>query len=180
MKFLYVFPAFLSCFAPAAAIYSQALPTATRRPVQIGVGFSIAAPDYGERYIQGLSLFGDLGLGHRFGLEGDVHYVSLRTPTDIGENTFLIGPRYNVLHQDRFNAYVKGMGGIGRFVYQLGYFQQPHTDTFVALSFGAGMEYRASPHVNVRAIDIEAQKWPNYNPHTLSPFVITFGVAYIP
>ena len=180
MKSLHLFPASLLFLVSCASIHAQALPTATRRPVQIGLGFSVAAPDYGERYIQGFSLFGDIGLARRLGVEGDIHYVSLRTPTDVGENTYLIGPRYNLLHQDRFNAYIKGMGGVGRFVYQLGYFQQPHTNTFAAFSFGAGMEYRASRHINVRAIDIEAQKWPNYSPHTLSPFVITFGAAYVP
>ena len=179
MKFLYFFPVSL-CLISSADLQAQAVYAANRNSVQIGLGFSLAAPDYGERYIQGISFYGDLGLPRRFSLEGDIHYVSLHTPTDIGENTFLIGPRYTVLHQDRFNAYIKGMGGIGRFVYQLGYFQQPHTDTFTAISFGAGMEYRASRHVNIRAIDIEAQKWPNYDPHTLSPFVITFGAAYIP
>ncbi len=179
MKFLHLFPASL-CLIPSATLQAQAVYTANRTPVQIGVGFTLASPDYGERFIKGVSFFGDLGLPRRFSLEGDIHYVSLLTPTDIGENTFLLGPRYTVLHQDRFNAYVKAMGGVGRFVYQLGYFQQPHTDTFAAFSFGAGMEYRAGRHINVRAIDIEAQKWPNYSPHTLSPFVVTFGVAYIP
>ena len=179
MKSFHLFPASLF-FLVSPALQAQALPTATRTPVQIGVGFTLASPDYGERFIKGVSLFGDLGLPRRFSLEGDIHYVSLLTPTDIGENTFLLGPRYTVLHQDRFNAYVKAMAGIGRFVYQLGYFQQPHTDTFTALSFGAGMEYRASRHINIRAIDIELQKWPNYDPHTLSPFVVTFGAAYVP
>ena len=179
MKYLHLFPASLFLIS-SAATQAQAVYAANRAQVQIGLGVTLASPDYGERYIQGVSLFGDLGLPRRFSLEGDIHYVSLLTPTDIGENTFLVGPRYTVLHQDRFNAYVKAMGGIGRFVYQLGYFQQPHTDTFTALSFGAGMEYRAGRHINVRAIDIEAQKWPNYSPHTLSPFVVTFGIAYIP
>ena len=179
MKFLHLLSGSLF-LGLSTALQAQAVYAANRTPVQIGLGFTLASPDYGERYIKGISVFGDLGLPRRFSLEGDVHYVSLLTPTDVGENTFLLGPRYNVLHQDRFNAYVKAMGGVGRFVYQLGYFQQPHTNTFAALSFGAGMEYRAGRHINVRAIDIEAQKWPDFNPHTLSPFVITFGVAYIP
>lgn len=167
-----------------ASAHAQAVPAATRiRSAQVGVGFSFAVPDYGGTYIKGFSAYGDADLWRRVGVEADVHYISVFTPTDIGEDTYLIGPRFSLIRQGRLNAYVKALGGIGRFEYQKGYYAHPHTDTFGAFAVGGGIEYKASKHLNVRAIDIEAQKWPGYGTpgfasHGLSPFVTTFGVAY--
>ncbi|WP_348266355.1 hypothetical protein P8936_10125 [Edaphobacter paludis] len=150
---------------------------------QVGAGFTFAIPDYGPTYIKGYTIYADADLWRRFGFEADVHQVNVLTPTDIGEDTYLIGPRFSVIRQDRFTAYVKALGGLGRFEYQTGYYRHPHTDTFGVFSVGGGIDFRASQHINIRAIDIEAQKWPSYGTpgfpaHGLSPFVTTFGVAY--
>ena len=165
--------------------HAQATPMATRvGQVQVGAGFSFAIPDYSGTYIKGLTVYGDADLWRRLGIEADVHYISILTPTDIGQNTFLIGPRFSVIRQGRMNAYVKVLGGVGRFVYQPGWNPNPHTDTFGVYSLGGGIEFRASRHLNIRAVDIEAQRWPSYGTpgfpaHGLSPFVTTFGAAYV-
>ena len=167
-------------FVLPAAVRSQAIPTATRsRSLQVGGGFSFASPDYGGSYIMGITGYTDLDLPHRFGAELDLHFMNIFTPTDIGESTFLIGPRYSILSQHRLNAYIKALGGFGRFAYQQGTYPNPHTDTYGVFSIGGGVEFRASDHINVRAIDFEAQRWPGYADHGLSPFVTTFGVAYV-
>lgn len=164
--------------------HAQAVPAATRlRSAQVGVGFSFAVPDYGSTYIKGFTAYGDADLWRRVGVEADIHYISVFTPTDIGEDTYLIGPRFSLIRQGRLNAYVKALGGIGRFEYQQGRYLPTHTDTFGVFSVGGGIEFKASKHINVRAIDIEAQKWPSYGTpgfaaHGLSPFVTTFGAAY--
>jgi hypothetical protein len=116
-------------------------------------------------------------------VEADVHYISILTPTDIGEDTYLVGPRFSLVRQGRVNAYVKVLGGVGRFQYQSGTYPNPHTDTYGVFSVGGGVDFRASEHISIRAVDIEAQKWPGYGTpgfaaHGLSPFVTTFGVAY--
>lgn len=164
--------------------HAQAIPAATRlRSPQVGVGFSFAVPDYGGTFLKGFTAYGDADIWRRLGVEATMHYVSVFTPTDIGEDTYLIGPRFSLIRQGRVNAYVKALGGVGRFEYQSGYYPHPHTDTFGVFSIGGGIDFRASKHLNVRAIDIEAQKWPGYGTpgyaaHGLSPFVTTFGVAY--
>lgn len=166
------------------ASYGQAIPMAKRLGhVQVGAGFSFAVPDYGGTYIKGFTVYGDADLWRRLGLEADAHFVNILTPTDIGENTFLIGPRFSLVRQGRLNAYVKALGGVGRFQYQDGTYQPSHTDTFGVYSLGGGIEFRASPHLNIRAVDIEAQRWPSYGTpgfpaHGLTPFVTTFGAAY--
>jgi hypothetical protein len=175
---------FVLVFGLSVASYGQAVPTATRLgSLQVGAGFSFAIPDYGEKYIKGLTVYGDANLTHRLGVEVDLHFISILTPTDIGEDTYLIGPRYSIVRQGRVNAYVKALGGVGLFKYQSGTYPNPHTDTFGVFSVGGGIDFRASQHINIRAIDIEAQKWPGYATpgfpaHGLSPFVTTFGVAY--
>ncbi len=167
------------------ASQGQAIPAAMRTgQVQVGAGFSFAIPDYGPTYIKGFTAYADADLKHRLGLEADVHYISILTPTDIGEDTFLIGPRFTLLHRNRLNAYAKVLGGLGRFEYQQGTYQPTHTDSFGVFSLGGGIEYRASQHINVRAVDIEAQRWlgygtPGFASHGLTPFVTTFGVAYV-
>ena len=164
--------------------HAQAVPMATRLgSAQVGAGFSFATPDYGQTFIKGFTVYGDVDVVHRLGIEGDVHYVSILTPTDIGEDTFLVGPRFSIIRQGRVDAYAKVLGGVGRFEYQSGGYPHPHTDSFGVVSFGGGIDFRASQHINIRAIDIEAQRWPGYGTpgfpaHGLSPFVTTFGAAY--
>lgn len=175
---------FVFALGLSVASHAQAVPMAKRiGTVQAGVGFSFAIPDYGETYIKGFTVYGDADLWRRVGLEATMHYISVLTPTDIGEDTYLIGPRFSLIRRDRLNAYVKALGGVGRFHYQSGYYAHPHIDTFGAFSIGGGIEFRASEHINIRAIDIEAQRWPGYGTpgfatHGLTPFVTTFGVAY--
>jgi hypothetical protein len=168
----------------SVASNAQAVPMAQRLgSAQVGAGFSFAIPDYGGTYIKGYTVYGDVDLWRRVGIEADVHQINVLTPTDIGEDTYLIGPRFSLLRRGRVNAYAKALGGIGRFEYQSGSYPHPFTDTFGVFAGGGGIDFRASRHINIRAIDIEAQRWPSYGTpghtsHGLTPFVTTFGVAY--
>lgn len=172
-------------FSSSAVAHAQAVPAAVR-PIraQVGAGFSFAKPDYGSVYVKGFTVYGDATLYHRIGVEADVHYNSVRTPTDIGENTFMVGPTVSLVHEGWMNFYAKALGGFGRFQYQEGTFSSPnpnsppHTDTVAAYAIGGGIDLRASKHVNIRAVDIEQQWWPGYGAHGLAPFVTTFGAAY--
>lgn len=165
--------------------HGQALPSAARPvEVQAGVGFSFARPDFvspynpGFPYIKGFTVYADATYHHRFGFEAEVHDDSILTPADIGENTYMIGPKVSVIHQDRMNLYAKGLGGLGAFEYQKNTYPNPHTDTYGIFAVGGGIEFRASRHINVRAIDIEQQWWRGFAPRGIAPFVATLGVAY--
>jgi hypothetical protein len=172
----------ISSFAAKA----QALPGSVRPiVVQGGVGFSFAKPDFvplyaatGFPYIKGFTAYADATYYQRVGLEAEVHFDSIFTPADIGENTYMVGPRVVLIHEDRMNLYAKGMGGLAAFEYQKGDYPNPHADTYGAFGAGAGIDFRASRHINVRAIDVEQQWWPSFTPKELRPLVVTFGVAY--
>ncbi|QNI36293.1 outer membrane beta-barrel protein [Edaphobacter sp. 4G125] len=160
--------------------YAQAIPTATRNSgLQVGAGYSFASPDYGQRKIQGYSIYGTFDFTRHIGIEGDIHRVNVITPTDIGENTYLLGPRY-VLHFGRFHPYAKGLLGLGFFPtnYDKGS-GKPNTNYHHKIyAFGGGVDYTVSRHFNVRAVDFEYQRWPGWKPDGLTPYVFTFGAAY--
>lgn len=157
--------------------HGQAVPTASRNgSAQIGVGGTFISPDYTQQYIKGISIYGNYDIGLHLGVEGDIH-ISLVTPGDISENSYLLGPRYK-WHYKRFEPYAKVLLGLGRFGFQTGNFPSAATFTYFQFAPGGGLDVRATRHINVRAFDVEFQKWPGFESHGLSPIVYTIGVAY--
>lgn len=157
--------------------HGQATPTAERTTtVQIGTGWSVVSPDYGPKKTQGVTVYGTLDFTPHWGIEGDVHKTSIITPIDIGEDSYLLGPRY-VFGYNRLRPYVKALFGLGRFQYQ--YDNAPHTAyTYKIYAFGGGVDVRSTEHINIRAIDFEYQNWPRYASSGLTPLVFSFGAAY--
>jgi hypothetical protein len=172
----------IGCFACvlgfATMLQGQAIPTASRTgSIQVGVGVMTTSPDYAQQYIKGLTFYADYGFLHNIGIEGEVHY-SVITPTDLSENTYLIGPRYTV-RRKRFSGYAKALFGMGRFGTQGGSFETTATTAYTAYAFGGGLEYMATRNINVRVFDVELQKWPSFPPNGLSPISYSIGVAYV-
>jgi opacity protein-like surface antigen len=169
---------FAAMLGSASFAHAQALPTATGRgSLQAGVGVTLAEPDYGQKSIKGISGFITFDFTPHFGVEAVVHYVALVTPTDLAENTFLIGPRY-VYRKGRFNPYAKLLIGRGDLVIQETN-DNPgrYSGNYLAFALGAGLDIDITHHLVVRAIDVEYQRWPNLG-NGLSPIVATVGVAY--
>jgi hypothetical protein len=168
----------LSLFAAGAG--AQALPAASREPIDVGAAFSFGSPGYQDTptYVEGLTLFATAGLRGRLAAQLDVHLDSLITPVDIGENTYLLGPRFSIFKEERANIYVKVQGGLGQFQYQSGSYAIPRSFTYGIFSGGAGIEYRVSRHVDVRAIELEFQDWPGFPGGSLHPVVASIGAAW--
>ena len=156
---------------------AQALPTATARGnLQIGAGYTYAKPDYGNVSIKGASAYADFDFSTHIGVEAEFHYISFVTPTDLAEDSVLVGPRL-ILPYGRINLYAKALFGTGDLVIQeaqdnvgrqAGY--------YFAYGFGGGVDIRATNHLNIRAIDVESQHWSYQT--GLTPFVLTIGAAY--
>jgi opacity protein-like surface antigen len=156
---------------------AQAIPTASSRgALQVGGGWSFAKPDYGQKNIQGISGFADWDFGRHWGVEADAHYIALITPTDLAENSYMVGPRFIYPH-GRFKLYGKGLFGVGDLVIQE---QQDNlgrsSQTNFAYAIGGGLDINATKHIAIRAIDFEYQHW-NYLTG-LTPTVFTVGAAY--
>jgi hypothetical protein len=156
--------------------HSQALPTATSHgALQVGLGWTYAEPDYGQKAIQGVTVFGDFDFTPHIGAEAEFHYISLITPTDLGENSVLVGPRF-VLPRGRYSFYAKALIGIGDIAIQeVEDNPQGGAGKYTAYGAGIGVDYRATKHIVVRG-DFEYQRW-NYL-HGLTPTVFTVGAAY--
>jgi hypothetical protein len=168
---------FACVFGLSIFAHSQASPTAERHgALQIGAGATYVSPDYGSKNDAGPTFFLDYDFTPHLGIEGTIHYTSIITPGDIGEDTYLVGPRY-VFHHNRFRPYAKVLAGVGQINLQFDYAPHQKYSKFV-YAFGGGLDYLVTRKINVRAIDFEYQQWPGMAPHGLSPYAITVGAAY--
>jgi hypothetical protein len=163
------------CFPFAAR--PQALPTAVARgSLQTGVGWSYGEPDYGQKAIQGVSGWVDFDFTPHLGAEAEMHYIALETPTDLGEISFLIGPRF-VYPYKRLSFYAKGLVGIGDIdIQEVADNPEGGDGTYLAYGFGGGVDVRVTRHLVIRAIDAEYQHWSYQT--GLTPTAYTTGIAY--
>jgi hypothetical protein len=177
LKSLTILGRLLCVLLPAAMGDSQALTTASAKgSLQLGTGFTYARPDYGQFAIQGISGFADFDFGAHVGVEADFHSISLITPNDLAEDTFLVGPRF-ILPHGRFKFYGKALAGEGDLVIQQQADNVGRQDGyFFAYAVGGGVDVLATHHLVVRAVDFEYQHW-NYLTG-LTPVVVTVGAAY--
>src|SRR5260370_29176720 len=137
----------------------------------------ITSHDYAQQYLKGVTFYGDFDFTHNIGSEFDIHYSAV-TPQDISENSYLVDPRYTLRHK-RLAEYRNVLFRFGRFGFQKGDFVSATTATYGVYAFGAGVEFMATHHINVRPFDVEFQKWPGFTPHSLSPITYTFVAAYV-
>ncbi len=171
------------------SLHAQATPTAIRGggDIQAGVGLTFANGDYqnsaNSENIGGVSLFANYGFTHSIGLQADVHLLALYTPNDVSQKSYLIGPRYTY-HRGKQAIYGKVSIGRATITYtepqdhsRSNTFTSP-SQGFNVFAFGGGYSYKIKPHYNITA-DAELQKWPNFEPTTLSPILFTVGVAYV-
>jgi len=177
LKKLLLVACLVSFLGSAATSHAQANATSERVAImQIGGGWSITNPDYAQRKVQGFSIYGDLDFKRHWGIEGDIHRTSIITPTHIGVDSYLLGPRY-VYRRNRWNPYAKVLFGLGRFKYKFD--NAPEAAyTYKIYAFGGGLDLYATKRINIRAIDFEYQKWPGYPTNGLTPLVYSFGAAY--
>ncbi len=167
------------CFIFSLALISnlraQAVYTADRTArISVGAGGSYLNTDYAPKPTYGPSFFADIDFYRHLGLEAEGHFGGVISPDDIGENSYLAGPRV-FLRRYRLTGYGKVMLGRGIITNQ----RYNLSSTYNLYAYGGGLEYRAARRLTVRAIDFEMQKWPSFPPNGLSPLVVTVGASYI-
>ena len=135
----------IGCFACFLSMstwaHSQAAPTASRGigTIAVGTGWSIFNPDFGQSHIGAITFWGDMNLPYSLGVEGVIHY-SMNTPSDVSENSYIIGPRYIIRPHKRVEAYAKALFGVGHFGLQQGSFANPNTATYFEYLVGGGID----------------------------------------
>ena len=166
---------FIFSLALIPNLHSQAVYTAERTArISVGAGGSHLNTDYAPEATYGPSLFVDVDFLRHLGVEAEGHLGGVISPDDIGENSYLAGPRA-FLRRNRFTGYGKLMLGRGIITNQL----YNLSSSYNIYAYGGGLEYRAARRITVRAIDFEMQKWSAFPPNGLSPLVITVGASYI-
>ncbi len=160
----------------AAGIGSGQTPesaTAGRTFLWIGGGVSGYYLQYGERKNLGLTGYIDADSVRRFGLEAEGNWLEFHQTNDIHAETYLAGPRYH-FNVGRFQPYVKGLGGIGKFNFTYNYAH----GTYFVVAGGGGLDYRVLPRMSVR-VDGEYQYWPQFTFVPMSSGGISVGVRYL-
>lgn len=156
-----------------SVLSAQAIPTASRSgDAQIGVGYSMAKPDYVQQTFQGFGAYADFDFTPHIGVEAEFHQVYSTSGDQSYERTYDIGGRYFRTYGSLV-PYVKGMIGRGDFNYpfnqtQLGY-------TMYAGAVGA--DVKLGSYLRVRG-EYEFQKWAGFSNGGLAPQIVTVGVAY--
>ena len=157
----------------ASALYSQALPTASRTAdVQIGAGYSIARPDYVQQTFPGFAAYADFDFRPHIGIEGEFHQVYSTNGDQSYERTYAIGGRYFRTY-GALVPYVKAMVGRGDFNYPFGQTELGY-NLFAA---GVGSDFKLGPWLRVRG-EYEFQKWSSFPNGGFTPQIVTIGAAY--
>jgi len=157
----------------ASALYSQALPTASRTgDVQIGAGYSIGRPDYVKQTFPGFAAYADFDFRPHIGIEGEFHQVHSTNGDQSYERTYAIGGRYFRTY-GALAPYVKAMYGRGDFDYPFGQTELSY-NLFAA---GVGADFKLGPWLRIRG-EYEFQKWANFPNGGFSPQIVTIGAAY--
>lgn len=149
------------------------MPTASRAgDLQIGVGYSMAKPDYPPQTFQGGTAYIDFNFRQHLGLEAEFHQVNSTNGITSFQRTYEIGGRYNRTYGPLV-PYVKAMIGHGDFDYPFGQTQLGYR----MYAGGAGVDIKLGEYFRVRG-EYEFQDWTSFPNGGLTPQVITIGVAY--
>ena len=161
---------FLAC---SSLLRAQATPTASRAgDLQIGVGYTIAKPDYGQQNFQGFTAYADFDLRSHLGFEAEFHQISTTSNNQSYQRTYEVGGRYFRTY-GHLIPYVKVMVGRGDFNYPFG-----ATDlAYNLFAAGLGADYRIRPSLSLRA-EYEMQRWSGFTNGGLNPQLVTLGLAY--
>ncbi len=157
----------------ASILSGQAIPTASRAgDAQIGVGYSMARPDYVQQTFQGFTAYGDFDFRPHLGVEAEFHQV-YSTNGDLSfERTYEIGGRY-LRTYGPLVPYVKAMIGRGDFNYPFGEAELAYN----MFAGGVGADFKLGPYLRIRG-EYEFQKWSSFPNGGLTPQIVTVGAAY--
>lgn len=152
-----------------------AKPAAIRlRSIFAGIGGSYLDPDYGHSVNILTGAF--VGFTGRYlGAEARADYTAVARD-GMRENSFLVGPRVNVVSTRRLTVFARAGFGAGRFS------GDPQNKSNRALlfaeSYGGGADLRFSRHIDVRLVDASYTIWPGFTPRGLTPIQVGAGIVF--
>ncbi len=141
--------------------------------IWVGGGVSGYYLQYGAQKSLGITGYLDADSVRRLGMESEARWLNFHLAHDINAQTFLAGPRYH-FNMNRFQPYIKGLGGIGNFNFSYNYAH----GRYIVIAPGGGFDYRVSPRLCVRA-DFEYQYWPQFTYGAMSSPGASVGFRYL-
>ena len=165
-----------------SAVHAQATAAATRGgATQIGAAYTFSNEDeYPGKYLQGMTIYGTFDLNNHLGVEGDVHLASLfKSYFQYKETSYDAGLRWTE-HYRKFSPYAKALVGFGHSsavdTQQIVGGSTP--GSYFLFGLGGGLDYNLTDKINIRCVDFEYQRWPNFPPNGLTPPLLSAGIAY--
>ena len=170
----------LAIVSSVVAASAQVVPAAYRRGLSIHVGGegSVFQPDYAGNGIAqtspdrlyGIGAYADVHISRWIQVEGEGRWLRFNQFKNIGQNTYMIGPKVPIIDFHRWEPYGKVLIGWGSGT--SGWLSGKAT----TLAYGGGVEYRWTRRLTIRAFDFEEQDW-HTNP-TLHPYGASAGISY--
>lgn len=164
----------------AAALLSrrasaQASPTATGpgQSIAIGVAASAYHIEYGQRWLAGPQAWIDYNPLLHLGVEGEIRRLDRNEDLGTHASTLLVGPRVP-LFRGGTGPYIKVLAGSGQFHFPYRYAQ----GNYLVVAGGGGVDVRLGNHLQVRVLDVEYQRWPEFTFGSMSSFGISTGISY--
>jgi hypothetical protein len=111
----------------------------------------------------------------RIGIEGEARWLPWGGVSGISENTYLVGPRFQLIAGRKWSANVKFLAGGGTF------HRPPGWGGWAVFAPGGTVGYRMSRRLMLRG-DYEYQMWPGFvgdnGPRGLTPNGFSVGASY--
>ncbi|HEY4011074.1 MAG TPA: outer membrane beta-barrel protein [Acidobacteriaceae bacterium] len=163
-------------------LHAQATAAATRGGIiQAGASYTYSNEDqYPGKHLQGATIYGTFDLNNHLGVEADLHFASaFHSYYDYKESSYDAGLRWTQ-HYRKFAPYAKGLVGFGHSsaINSIQIVGGSTPGSYFLFGLGGGLDYSLNNKINIRCVDFEYQRWPNFPPHGLTPPLFSFGAAY--
>ena len=174
----------LSALAVTAPhLQAQAVATATGNALSVGLAYQNADPDYGPSRASGIGAYANFDFARYLGVTAEVNLPTIFSNVIFPERSILLGGR-GEYRRGRYMVYGKLLGGIATSGNNssidpaITATQLINANrTYSVLAGGGGVEYRLNMPLTVR-LDYESQHWLGYEPNSLTPSIVSIGVAY--
>jgi opacity protein-like surface antigen len=170
---------------------AQVVPSAYAKGISVTAGGEASAfqPDYAgfgvpqtsTNRLYGIGAFVDVKFTPWIQIEGEGRWLRFNQIDGIYEDNYLIGPRLPIykLRFWRATPYGKVLFGYGRLNFEDG----NGWGRYTTISFGGGLDIKATKRINIRLPDFEFQQWPSFSEggaktYNLAPYGVSAGVSY--
>jgi hypothetical protein len=140
--------------------------------LSVGGGVSGYYIQYGQLKNLGFTGVVDADTTRRLGIETEGRWLEYHSPADVHVETYLAGLRYH-LNMSRWQPYVKGLCGLGRFTFPYNYAD----GRYFVIGPGGGVDYRLNRRWSVR-VDGEYHYWPQFTFGAMSSGGLSVGARY--